>query len=601
LSGDALFVLAVTVLTLVVWVLEVLPVDLVAVLAMLALVLQGILTPDEAIRGFGNSALITVACMFVLSAGLIRTGALDLLTQAMLGMGRGHKARTVAILMLTVAGISAFMNNTPVAVIFLPVVLAVAHRLELAPSKLLIPLSYATILGGTCTLIGTSTNLLVGQAVEQAGLPALGLFDFAVPGMIYALSGLGFLALAGNWLLPSRASVTSAVPGARLREYVTEVQFPEGSPLVGRSFQEAVGRVPGLAPLMVIRGEETHPAPLIANPHTQFIRAGDVLLLKGEPGAINQLVARDGLTLPPELGAALAGGAKGKAMTMVELVVNPNSPLIGRTLAGAEFSRKHGGASVIAVLRRDEHLRERVSEIRLRMGDTLLAVCDEERLDDLRDTGEFIMLEGIERQVLRRDKAPLAVGILLLVVLLAAFEVQPMSFMALAGAAAMVLTGCLPLRHAYSAIDSTVMVLIAGTLAMGLAMDKSGAVHWLAGQITQLLGDLGPHAVLAGLFLLAAVVNALVSNNAVAVLFTPLGIQVAGELGVRPEPFIFGILFAASCDFSTPIGYQTNLFVYGPGGYRFRDYVRIGVPLTLVLFAVAMVLVPLFWPFTKAA
>ncbi|MBM3984810.1 MAG: SLC13 family permease, partial [Planctomycetes bacterium] len=252
LSGDALFVLAVTVLTLVVWVLEILPVDLVAVLSILVLVLQGILTPDEAVRGFGNSALVTVACMFVLSAGLIRTGALDIITRSMLGMGRGSQARTIGMLMLTVAGISAFMNNTPVAVIFLPVVLAVAHKLEVAPSKLLIPLSYATILGGTCTLIGTSTNLLVGQAVEKAGLPALGLFDFAVPGLIYALSGLAFLALAGNALLPSRASVTSSIPGSRVREFVTEVLFPEGSLLVGRSFQEALGRTPGLVPLMVI-------------------------------------------------------------------------------------------------------------------------------------------------------------------------------------------------------------------------------------------------------------------------------------------------------------------------------------------------------------
>jgi len=598
LSGDALLVLAVTVATLVLWVLEILPVDLVAILAMLVLVVTGQLTADEALRGFGNSALITVACMFVLSAGLIRTGALDLVTTSMLHMGRGNKARTIGVLMLTIAGISAFMNNTPVAVIFLPVVLAVAVRLEIAPSKLLIPLSYATILGGTCTLIGTSTNLLVGQAVVKAGLPPLHLFDFAVPGVIYALSGLAFLALAGPYLLPVRASVTGAVSAdAHAREFVTEIQFPDDSPLVGRSYQEVIGRGPGLVPLMVIRGEETYPAPLIANPRTQFIRGGDVLLLKGEPGAINRLLTRDGITLPRELGAALAGLGKGKTMTMVELVVNPNSPLIGRTLGGAEFSRRHGNASVIAVLRRDEHLRERVSEIRLRMGDTLLAVCDENRLDDLRNTSEFIMLEGIEQRVVRRDKAPLAIAILAMVVLVAAFGIQEMSFMAMAGAAAMILTGCLPLRLAYQAIDSSVIVLIAGTLAMGAAMDKSGAINWIAGQVSDILGHYGPHVVLGGLFLIAAVINALISNNAVAVLFTPLGIRIAHELHVAPEPFIFGLLFAASCDFSTPIGYQTNLFVYGPGGYRFLDYVRVGVPLTIVLFIVTMIIVPFFWPF----
>jgi di/tricarboxylate transporter len=597
LTGEALFVLALTVATLVVWVLEILPVDLVAVLSMLVLVVSGVLTPDEALRGFGNAALITVACMFVLSAGLIRTGALDIITSSMLGMGRGNKARTIGALMLTVAGISAFMNNTPVAVIFLPVVLAVAYRLEIAPSKLLIPLSYATILGGTCTVIGTSTNLLVAQKVTEAGLPPIGLFDFAVPGVLYALSGLAFLALAGPYLLPTRASVTTGVPGGIVREFVTEVQFPETSALVGRSYQDVVGRTPGIVPLMVIRGEETYPAPLIANPRTQFVRAGDVVLLKGEPGAINTLLKREGVTLPAELGAAVAGLGKGKTLTMVELVVNPNSPLIGRTLGGAEFSRRHGNASVIAVLRRDEHLRERVSEIRLRMGDTLLAVCDESRLDDLRDTNEFIMLEGLEKRIVRRDKAPLAVGILVAVVALAAFEVMPMSFLALAGAAAMVFTGCLPLRLAYGAIDASVLVLIAGTLAMGLAMEKSGAIATISHQLLDVLREYGPRAVLAGMFLLAAVVNALISNNAVAVLFTPLGIEIARGLGLSPEPFVFGILFGASCDFSTPIGYQTNLFVYGPGGYRFLDYLRIGIPLTIVLFTVSMILIPWFWPF----
>jgi len=601
LTGAAIYVLAVVVVALVLWVIEWLPVELVSMLAVLALTVAGIITPDEALKGFGNSALITVACMFVLSAGLIRTGALNFVTGVMLHVGKGSKARSIVALMLTVAFISAFMNNTPVAVIFLPIVLSVAVKLEVAPSRLLIPLSYATIMGGTCTLIGTSTNLLVSQAVEKSGRPPLGMFEFAGAGVIYAVTGLAFLAIAGPLLLPRRASVTSSAPGGRVREFVTEVVFAPGSPLVGKTFQEVLGRVPGLVPLMVIRGEETHPAPLITNPRTQFVRADDVLLLKGAPGSINELLSRDGVTLTAELGAALAGPGKGKTMTMVELVVNPNSPLIGRTLGGAEFSRHHGNASVIAILRRDEHLRERVSEIRMRMGDTLLALCDEAHLDDLRNTDEFIMLEGVERQVLRRNKAPLAAAILGLVVLLAALEVMPMSFLALAGAVAMVLTGCLTLRQSYAAIDASVVVLIAGTLAMGLAMEKSGAIESISDAMLGMLQDWGPRAVLAGIFLLATVINALISNNAVAVLFTPIAIAVARTLGLQPEPFIFAVLFGASCDYSTPIGYQTNLFVYGPGGYRFSDYVRIGVPLTLVLFAVSMVVIPWIWPFTPVA
>jgi len=601
LTGGALYVLAVVVVALILWVVEVLPVDLVSMLAVLALTVAGIITPDEALKGFGNPALITVACMFVLSAGLIRTGALDFVTGVMLDIGKGSKARSIGALMLTVAFISAFMNNTPVAVIFLPIVLGVAWKLEVAPSRLLIPLSYATILGGTCTLIGTSTNLLVSQAVEKAGRPPLGMFEFAGAGVIYAVTGLAFLALAGPLLLPRRASVTSSSPGGRVREYVTEILFAPGSPLVGKSFQEVIGRAPGLVPLMVIRGEETYTAPLISNPRTQFIRPDDVLLLKGQPASLNELLSRGGVSLPPELGAVLAGQGKGKTMTMVELVVNPNSPLIGRTLGGAEFSRHHGNASVIAILRRDEHMRDRVAGIRMRMGDTLLALCDEERLDELRHTDEFIMLEGVERQLVRRRKAPLAAAILVAVVALAALEVMPMSFLALAGAVAMVLSGCLTLRQCYAAIDASVLVLIAGTLAMGLAMEKSGAIDAISGGMLGVLRGWGPRAVLAGVFLLATVINALISNNAVAVLFTPIALSVARTLGLQPEPFIFAVLFGASCDYSTPIGYQTNLFVYGPGGYRFSDYVRIGVPLTIVLFAVSMVVIPWIWPFTPVA
>jgi di/tricarboxylate transporter len=593
MTAQIAFVLALVVGTLVLFALELLPVDLVSMLVLCVLVLSGTLTPDEALAGFGNSALITVVCMYVLSAGLIRTGALDHVSRLLLGLGRGSTARSIAVLLLVVAGISAFMNNTPVVVIFFPVVLAMAARLSIAPSKLLIPLSFATILGGTCTLIGTSTNLLVSQAVERQGLPALGMFDMTVPGLVYAATGLGFLALVGPRLLPVRASVTSA--GGRIREFVTEVQFPEGSPLVGSSYQQVQALAPGVTPLMVIRGEETYPAPLISNPRTQFVRAGDVLLLRGEPGSIDSLLGRPGVTLPPELGAALQG--KGKAMNMVELVIPPNSPLIGRTLSGYEFSRRHGGTSVIAVLRRDEHLRERVGEVRLRLGDTLLAVCDQARLDELRGTDEFVLIETVERSVVRRDKAPLAIGILGLVVVLAGLEVLPMAALALAGSVLMILTGCLPLRRAYNSIDLTVVVLIAGTLALGRAMEKTGAVEVITGGLLPWLRGYGPHAVLAGVFLLATVITAFISNNAVAVLFTPIAIQVGRELGLAPEPFIYAVLFGASCDFSNPIGYQTNLFVYGPGGYRFLDYVRIGVPLTAVLFLVSMLLIPWWWPF----
>jgi di/tricarboxylate transporter len=596
LTFEQLVVLGVLAGAFIAFITERLPVDLVGLLVMVVLAVTGVLTPEQAFGGFASSALITIACMFVLSEGLIRTGALEVLSESLLGLAKGKKPRLVVALMLSVAISSAFVNNTPVAVIFLPVVLAVAANLDILPSRLLLPMSYASILGGTCTLIGTSTNLLVSQVAEQHGFRPIGMFELSVPGMIFAVVAFLYLATIGRKLLPRRATVSTAVAGGRIREFVTEIQFPEASTLVGKGFQEVLAKVPGVTPLMVIRGEETFMAPLLPNPRTQFIRAGDVLLLKGEPGSINALVSKEGVTLPPELGELMAAPGVGKALTMVELVINPNSPMIGRTIAAVEFSRRHGGASVIAILRRDEHLRKRVGDIRLRMGDTLLVACDEAHLEDLRHTDEFILLEGVTHEVLRREKAPLAVGIMVMMVALAALGVLPIAALALAAVAVTVLTGCLPLRLAYGAINSQIVVLIAGMLALGTALESTGLAHMASTALLGALAEHGPLAVVGGMYGLAMVLTQLVSNNAVAVLLTPVALDTAAELAFAPAPFLFAVLFGASAAFATPIGYQTNLFVYGPGGYRYRDYLRVGTPLNVVLFAVAMFVIPWYWP-----
>ncbi len=599
MTPDGWFVLAVMAGAFVMFVTEVVSVDMVGLLIMVALVLHGTLSPDEALHGFSNPALITVAAMFILSAGLIRAGTLDRITHLMFHISKGRGKRLVLMVMVTVAVSSAFLNNTPVAVIFLPIVLGAAASFEIAPSKLLIPMSYASILGGTCTLVGTSTNLLVAQeAAESTIYPMqMGMFEFSVPGIVFAIVGFAFMGLFATRLLPDRVSVSSATQSGRIREFVTEIYFSENSPLISKSYQEILGKTQGVTPLMLIRGDDVVFAPLVANPKAQFVRAGDVLLLKGQPGAINALLERDGISLPPELGALLAEEGKGKTMTMVELVINPNSPLIGRTIARSQFTRRYGNAAAIAVLRRDEHLRERVSEIRLRLGDTLLVVCEESVIEKLRTSDEFILLEGIERQVVRHDKAPIALGIMAMVVLLAALEVLPIVTLAVTGVALMVLTGCLSMRMAYDSIDMSIVLLIAGMLALGKALDKTGVIASASTGIVDALRDSGPLAVMGGIYLLSAVLTSLVSNNAVAVLVTPLAIQTADAMGFVPTPFVFATLFGASASFATPIGYQTNLFVYAPGGYRFTDYLRIGVPLNVILFLVALWVIPWFWPF----
>ncbi|MHC4846285.1 MAG: SLC13 family permease, partial [Planctomycetota bacterium] len=302
LSPEALVVILVTAATVVLFVTEWLSVDLIGLLVIVALVLTGTLSIEDGVAGFSSQALITIACMFVLSAGLIRTGALEVLSGGMFAVAKGKKPLLVIALMLTVAVSSAFVNNTPIAVIFLPVVLDVAMRLDVAPSRLLLPMSYASILGGTCTLIGTSTNLIVAQVAEQNGFREIGMFEVSLPGLIFAVVGFLYLATIGRKLLPKRASVSSAMKGGKIREFVTEILFPENSPLIGKTFHEVLARVPGVTPLMVIRGEETHMAPLRPNPRTQFIRAGDVLLLRGDPSSINALVSKEGISLPAGLG-----------------------------------------------------------------------------------------------------------------------------------------------------------------------------------------------------------------------------------------------------------------------------------------------------------
>ncbi len=599
MNYEPLFVLIVMIGAIVLFVTEALSVDMVAFVVMITLILGGVITLEEGLDGFASEAMIIIACMFVLSAGLIRTGALDALQKGLFRLAGGSKPRLVTALLLAVAISSAFLNNTPVAVIFLPVVMSISNQLGVAPSRLLIPMSYASILGGTCTLIGTSTNLLVSQVAHEHNMPTIGMFDFSVPGLIFAVVGFLFLATAGRALLPRRASVSAAVSSGKIVEFVTEVMFPADSPLLGKSFQEVLAKTPGITPLMLIRGDEVFMAPLIANPRTQFSRAGDVLLLKGDPGAIHAILERDGITLPPELGELIERQGRGRAVTLVELVVNPNSRLIGRTIRAADFGHRYGGAAVVAVLRREEHLRQRVADIRLRLGDTLLVMCDESIIEHLRGSEEFMLLEGLDERIVRRDKAPIAAAIMALVVGGATLDLLPLSVLALTGVGLMVLTGCLPIRVAYASIDMSIVLLIVGMLALGRAMETSGLAHTVSMGMVDVLRDFGPLVVVAGIYVLTATLTSLISNTAVALLLTPIALDVATEMSYAPQPFLFAVLFGASACFATPMGYQTNLFVYGPGGYRFTDFVRVGLPLNIVLFLTALFVIPWYWPFER--
>lgn len=570
---------------------EAFSVDVVALLILLSLIGFGILSPEEAVSGFSNPAVITIAAMFVLSAGLLRTGALSALAQKVMDYSYGNELRFMLLLMVTVATMSAFINNTPVVVIFLPLVLSLANQSDILPSKVLIPLSYGAILGGTCTLIGTSTNLLINSMAEQHGFKALGMFEFTRLGVIYVIVGITYMYFIGHRFLPSHGTVTTYATG-RIKEYLTEIAVPADSPLLGNDVAEVVASFgEEVQVFQLIRGEMIYWPSF----HDLQVQEGDAFLIKGEVNPIMSLLRSPAVTLAPGVTGPPEPSASQREMALAELVINPNSTLLGSTLDEARIPDRYG-VHVLAIQRHGAHLREKLSRIRLRVGDVLLILGQEGPLSRLSNYPDFIVLEEIRDVVVDRHKARVALTVTAAVVLLAALKLQPIMVLALAGAVLMVITGCISAREAYRSVDKSILVLIAGTLALGLAMEKSGASEFLATHILNLTGWAGPVFVLSGFYLLTSLLTEVTSNNAAAAMMVPIALSTASALAVNPRAFLMVVLFGASASFATPIGYQTNTFVYGPGGYSFKDFLRVGLPLNIILWLVATVLIPIFWP-----
>lgn len=584
-----LFVFAVALAALVAFVKEWWSADSTALVIVVVLVAGGALEVREAFQAFGNEALVTVAAMFVLSAGLTRTGAVERVGKAIVRFGGDREPRVLLALMLACCGASAFINNTPIAVVFLPIVLGIAERTGISGSRLLLPMSYATIVGGMSTVIGTSTNVLVSAHLRDYHLAPLPLFEplpLALAGM--ALTVL-YMVWVGRHLLPRNSTVTSATRGGRISDYVTELTLPPDSPLVGRPLAEAVGtRAPGVRVLQVIRGEE------ILQPRTPglVLAPGDTLLAKGDADALVTLHRTD-------TRGARAGApglvARGRETTLAELLVRPTSGAIGARVGDLALHARHDVA-VLAVQREGTHIRTKVVDLRLRLGDVLLVQGDAEALEGFRGSGDFVLLEGVAETVVIREKAWLAVAIVAAVVVTAGAGPLPISLLAVAGCLAMVAAGCLTSREAYRAIDLPLLVLMAGTIGLGRALETSGGAAFLAEHVVRWARPFGDVGLLSAVYLVCNLLTALVSNAAAALMVLPIGLAVAGQAGLEARPFVIAVMFAASIDFSTPIGYQTNTFVYGPGGYRFRDYVKVGGPLNLLWWILATLLIPLFWP-----
>jgi len=590
---DIWIVSVILVVTVIFLVTEKMPVDLTAIGIMVVLVISGILTPEESVEGFANPAVITVGSMFLISRALIRTGVVGHFAQKVIDTSRGRAKVAVLFTMLTVAVASAFINNTPVVVLFIPIILSLSCEYAFSPSKFLIPISYASILTGTCTLIGTSTNIIVSDLTAGHGYAPVGMFELSPLGVPIALLGLVFIYFASPRLMPGHMAPTCEMADRKDRRYLAEFIVPEDSKLAGKKPDDYFAeRYTSFEVFEIIRQSHV----FYPDESQVSIKPGDFLLLKGSAVDIVNLLNDGCVQLPPVHGKPPSRVFE-KESLFVELMVPPQSSLVGQQLIDSTIM-EDPQIQVIAIKRRRLHYAEqKVKNLTLRIGDIILIRCDHEKLSKIRRESDLIIIEDIHHAMVIRKKAPLGILIFAGVVLAATLGLANIMVCALTGVFLIILTGCLQIRDAYRALRPDVLILIAGTIALGTAMEKTGASGLYAEVFLSFFKDAGPRVVLAAFVVMTSIGTQILSNNATAVLLLPIAISTAVTLGVDPRPFVIGICFGASACFASPIGYQTNLMVYGPGGYRFSDYLKLGIPLNILVVVCASLGIPLFWEF----
>jgi di/tricarboxylate transporter len=545
------------------------------------------------VRGFSNPAPVTVAAMLVLSAGLIRTGAVVKLSIAISRLAGSTELAQMTVILCTVGVLSAFINNTAAVAMFIPIVLGIARDRKISPSKLLIPLSFAGILGGICTYIGTSTNIIVGSILEDHGEAPFRMFEFTPLGSLFLVLGVAYLLFFGRRFLPARRTEEDLTADYHLREYLTELVIEPRSRLIGKTLKESDLSVANDIVVLDIHRDGEGLGSLLFE---VVLRAGDEMIVKGNIDNIMRIREAEGVAIRPRVKFS-DEDLQSPDVMLAECVISASSGLIGRNLKSIDF-RKRFQATVLAIRRHGGEIRDKLGEVTLHYGDTLLIQGRRDRLRSLRNSQEFMLImEDTSMPRYRRDKMAAAVAIFAAVVTAAVLGILPIMVAALLGALAMVLVRCLTIQEGYEAVDLRIVFLIAGTLSLGLALQKTGGAQLIADQVIQIAGPYGPRAVLAVLYLLTMLLTELMSNNATAALLTPIAIAIADGLGVDVRPFAFCIAFAASASFLSPIGYQTNTLVYGPGGYQFTDFFKVGLPISLTVWILSSLLIPVLWPF----
>ena len=594
---DIAIVLFVILLAFVLFLTEFFPIDVTALTVLGILLLTGLITPTESIMGFSNPAVIIIATLFILSKTLQKSGILEYFVLSLNKLATHSLTLGLIVFLIAIALTSSIVNNTAIVAIFMPITIRLAQKYKLSPSKLLIPLSYAAILGGTLTLVGTSTNLLVNSIMQNYGdIKPLGMFEFTKFGVLTLIVGLIYIVTLGNRLLPSRTVTSSLTKSYHLGGYLTEMKISKESPLVDRTCMErSLSHNYDIIVLDILRNSKL----ITSNIRNTKLKEGDILFIRGSVDSFLRLKTIEKLSMLTDEKLNQSELVQ-ENNVLVECLLTNKSELIGTSLMAANFRRRFG-SFVLAIRREGTIIRKKLAYIILRAYDTLLVYGSREKVQEMASTGDFIILEELETSLKKHKLWWLSSILIIAVMLLSALGIVPILKGAIIAVVILLTLKVISPVEAYNSIHWQVIVLIATLIPLGYAIQTSGTADWIGNNIIILVrlfpDQMQPRMLLALIYLLTIILTETSSNAATAIIVTPIAIVSSINLGLDPRPFIFAVCFAASASFITPIGYQTNLMVYGPGGYKFKDFIRVGFPLSVIIWILGIIFIPVFWPF----